>query len=191
MELNEKFDEEMMMRMYANSTMVILLVQSSVRKSHLILIDVFLIHNAVRRGRRTNGSMLIIIDEAGVCFVCLHLLMRHYCTLSRIVLDASALVFMLQHFSTDQLSSDDSPHVIRFFYFEEKTQARICDADIYSKRSTAFVIFAETTLMVIFDIILRENFVEAHCQQHNQILHRTDAKFSIVRKIIRSDLTLM
>ena len=98
MELNEKFDEEMMMRMYANSTMVILLVQSSVPKSHLILIDVFLIHDAVRRGRRTDGSMLIIIDEAGVCFVCLYLLLRHYCTLSRIVLDTSALVFMLQHF---------------------------------------------------------------------------------------------
>jgi hypothetical protein len=71
---------------------------------------VFLTNNVVRRGRHTNGSMRIIFDEAGVRFVCLYLLLRHYCTLSRILLDTSALVFMLQHFWIDQLSSDDSTH---------------------------------------------------------------------------------
>ena len=100
MEVNEKFDKEMMMRMNASSNMVILPVQTSVRKSHLILMDVFLTNNTVWRERRTNGSMLIIIDEGGVCFVGLYLLMCPYWTLSRIVLDTSALVFMLQHFWT-------------------------------------------------------------------------------------------
>jgi hypothetical protein len=120
MEVNKKFDKEMMVHMNAISTMVILPVQTSVRKSHLILMNVFLTNNVVRRGRRTNGSMLIIIEEAGVCFVCLYLLMCHYCTLSRIVLDTSALVFMLQYFLIDQLPSDDSPRVVFFFYCEEK-----------------------------------------------------------------------
>jgi hypothetical protein len=81
---------------------------------------VFLTNNVVRRGRHTNGSMRIIFDEAGVRFVCLYLLLRHYCTLARIVLDRSALVFMLQHFWIDQLPSDDSPRVVCFFYCEEK-----------------------------------------------------------------------
>lgn len=81
MEVNKKFDKEMMMRMSAISTMVILPVQTSLRKSHLFLMNVFFTNNVVRRGRRTNGSMLIIIDETGVCFACLYLLLRHYMAL--------------------------------------------------------------------------------------------------------------
>jgi hypothetical protein len=98
MELNEEFGKEMMMRMNEISTMVILQVQTSVRKSHLILIDVFLTSNVVLCGRRTNGSTLIIIAEAGgflsVFISCCILL----CFVYNSARHASALMFMLQQF---------------------------------------------------------------------------------------------
>ena len=46
--------------------------------------------------------------EADVCCVCLYLLLRHYSISLRIVLHASALVFMFPHFGIDQLSFDDN-----------------------------------------------------------------------------------
>ena len=70
----------------------------------------------------TNGSMTIIIDQADVCCVCLYLLLRHYSTSFRIVLDANALVFVFPHFEIDQLSFDDNPLFVCFFYCEEKFQ---------------------------------------------------------------------
>ena len=79
-------------------------------------------------------SMSIIIDQADVCCVCLYLLLRHYSISLRIVLDASALVFVFPHFGIDQLSLDDNPLFVGFFYCEEKFQ-RVYVMLTYSKAS--------------------------------------------------------
>jgi hypothetical protein len=95
------------------------------------LMDDCVIDCFARNWRHTNGSMPVMSNQADVCCVYLHLLLRHYSISFRIVLDGSAFVFSFQHFSTDLLSFDDSPLLVCFFYCEEKLLSHAANHMLY------------------------------------------------------------
>lgn len=139
------------------------------------LMDDCVVDCFVRSNSHTNESMTIIIDQADACFICLYLLLRHFSKRNRIVTDASALVLAFPHCRINELSIEDNPFFVCFFYCEEKflqvyvmltctRRLLLCtEADVAYWAAHSWIVFCTRYLLIVEFFLLYQQTSHFSC----------------------------